>query len=136
MSVRIIKLLVMLLLLLGAAFIYYYFDPSTNSYFPACPFYKLTGLFCPGCGSQRAVHYLLKGNIIGALRSNMLMILFLPLLIFYYSVQAFKYLKPQTAITIGIINKTWFIVSLAILFIAYWIVRNIPFNGGNLLAPH
>ena len=130
------KLFVMLLLLLGAAFVYYFFDPSTESYFPVCPFYKFTGLFCAGCGSQRALHYLLTGNITAALHSNILMLLFLPLLLFYYGIQAFNYIKPQNVITISIINKTWFIVLLAILFITYWIVRNIPVEGGNLLAPH
>ena len=136
MSKKLIKLFVMLLLLLGAAFVYYSFDPSTNSNFPICPFYKLTGLFCAGCGSQRALHYLFTGNITAALYSNILMVLYFPLLLFYYGIQAFNYIKPQNAITISIINKTWFIVLLAILFITYWIVRNIPVEGGNLLAPH
>ena len=126
----------MLLLLLGVAFIYYSYNPSTNKYFPTCPLYKFTGLFCAGCGSQRAVHYLLTGNIIAALNANMLAVLFLPLLVFYYVVQAINYLKSPSVISLGIINKTWFIFTLAILFITFWIVRNIPVEGGNLMAPH
>ena len=133
---KLIKLFVMLSLLFGAAFIYYTYNPASNKYFPSCPFYKLTGLFCAGCGSQRAVHHLLIGNFIAALKANMLAVLFVPLLGFYYVVQAFNYIKPQSAISLNIINKTWVIVTTAILFTAYWIVRNIPVEGGNLLAPH
>ena len=130
------KILCMLLLLIGAAFIYYYFDPSTNKFFPACPFYKVTELLCPGCGSQRAIHHLLRGDVGAAINSNILLVLFLPLLSFYYGVQTFNYIKPQRSITISFVNNVWFILFLAILFLAYGILRNIPFHGGNLLAPH
>lgn len=34
-----------------------------NLMFP-CPVYKLSGFPCPGCGMQRAIIELLKGNII------------------------------------------------------------------------
>ena len=40
--------------LAGAA--YFALDPATNAIFPRCPFLTLTGLKCPGCGSQRAIH--------------------------------------------------------------------------------
>lgn len=33
-----------------------------------CPFKRLTGLDCPGCGLQRSVIALLKGDIPGSLR--------------------------------------------------------------------
>ena len=32
-----------------------------------CPFYSLTGLYCPGCGGQRAVRALLDGEILRSL---------------------------------------------------------------------
>ncbi|MDE7397749.1 MAG: DUF2752 domain-containing protein, partial [Muribaculum sp.] len=38
--------------------IYAVFDP-TLPWFPKCLFRQLTGLECPGCGSQRAIHALL-----------------------------------------------------------------------------
>ena len=41
--------------------IYGLMDPS-KSIFPKCIFKMLTGLNCPGCGSQRAVHHMLHGN--------------------------------------------------------------------------
>lgn len=55
-----------------------FLDPSVFP-FPKCPFKSLTGLECPGCGSQRAIYHVLHGNIAESIRLN---ILFLPA-IFY-----------------------------------------------------
>ncbi len=46
--------------------------------FPPCPTHYLTGLYCPGCGSLRATHHLLQGDILTALRFNGLAVLLLP----------------------------------------------------------
>ena len=43
----------------------------------ACPFYRLTGLYCPGCGSGRAVRALLHGHLLQALSYNYLLDLLL-----------------------------------------------------------
>ncbi len=131
-----LKIIALLLLLTGAAFVYFFYDPATNRYFPECPFYKLTHLFCPGCGSQRAMHYLLTGKITRAARSNILLVIFLPFLIAYYSLQTFNYLNPQQNINIAIVNKRWFIYSIAVLFVLYWIARNVNLFGAVFLAPH
>lgn len=40
----------------------------------------MTGLKCPGCGSQRAVHYLLNGQFIPAFRANPLLVMSIPYL--------------------------------------------------------
>ena len=42
--------------------------------FPKCPFRSLTGLLCPGCGSQRGIHQLLHGYIAEAFKLNALLI--------------------------------------------------------------
>jgi hypothetical protein len=52
--------------------IYGLFDP-TQTIFPKCIFKMLTGLHCPGCGSQRAVHQLLQGNFSQAFFFNPLL---------------------------------------------------------------
>ncbi|MGL5683791.1 MAG: DUF2752 domain-containing protein [Marinifilaceae bacterium] len=58
-------------------------------FFPPCPFYKLTGLQCPGCGSQRAIHSLLNGNITQAFGYNPLMVLSIPYLLGGYILRVF-----------------------------------------------
>ena len=44
-------------------------DPSEPGHYPECPFHWITGLYCPGCGTLRAVHALTHGDVLGAIRS-------------------------------------------------------------------
>lgn len=48
-----------------------------------CIFYKVTNLYCPGCGITRAVISLLKLELYKAFRYNPLIITLLPLLLIY-----------------------------------------------------
>ena len=57
------KILLGILAVSVLALIYYKFNPSDIAIFPKCPFLLLTGLKCPGCGSQRAIHSLLHFSI-------------------------------------------------------------------------
>ena len=82
------KVTLIMLLCIVVASIYFVFDPITNKYFPSCIFYKLTGLFCPGCGTQRSIHSLLTGDIIAAVHANILLVFCLPFLVVYYAIQA------------------------------------------------
>ena len=54
------------IVLTAAIFLYSEFDPAGSVFWPKCPFHLLTGLECPGCGSQRAVHSLLNGDLLSA----------------------------------------------------------------------
>lgn len=58
--------------------ILYYFDPARFGFYPVCLFHRTTGLLCPGCGGLRALHQLLHGHIMAALRLNPLAVLALP----------------------------------------------------------
>lgn len=62
----------------GAA-VYFLLDPTQVMIFPPCLFHEWTGLDCPGCGAQRALHQLLHGNVIAAVRLNAMFVLSLPL---------------------------------------------------------
>ena len=54
------------------------FDPF-RTHLPLCIVHHLTGIDCPGCGAIRAVHSLLAGDLLLALRSNLLITLAIPL---------------------------------------------------------
>lgn len=45
-------------------------DPATTPFFLPCGFHLLTGWWCPGCGSTRALHALLRGDLTSALGFN------------------------------------------------------------------
>jgi len=70
---------------ISGSLLYFFFDPALSDFFPKCIFHSLTGLDCPGCGSQRAIHALLHGEVVKAADMNLLVVLFLPLL-FYSAV--------------------------------------------------
>ncbi len=52
---KILKWSIAIIFVTILAILYRTHNPSGNIYFPKCPFRELTGLKCPGCGSQRAV---------------------------------------------------------------------------------
>jgi hypothetical protein len=59
--------------------VFFFFDPTQVPMFLPCEFHQLTGLDCPGCGAQRALHQLLHGNLVAAIRLNAMFVLSLPL---------------------------------------------------------
>jgi hypothetical protein len=68
----------------GCAAVLYRFSPQEYSFYPRCPFYALTGHYCPGCGATRAVAELLHGQVASALHFNAAFTLLLPLLLWYF----------------------------------------------------
>jgi hypothetical protein len=62
----------------AATLVLHFHDPHVSGSYGICPFYALTGLWCPGCGGLRAMHNLTEGKVMDAIHSN---ILLLPLVI-------------------------------------------------------
>lgn len=73
--------IVLLVLVLGL--IYFFFNPTSSHLFPKCPFFVLTDLKCPGCGSQRAIHSLLHLDFVSAFKHNAMLVVSIPLLVVY-----------------------------------------------------
>ena len=53
-------------------------DPHDSGSYGYCPFYELTGWWCPGCGGLRGMHNLTEGRLLDAVHGNVLL---LPLLV-------------------------------------------------------
>jgi hypothetical protein len=53
-------------------------DPSTSDLFPPCFFRAATGWLCPGCGSARAIHAAMHGELGTALLANPLAVALMP----------------------------------------------------------
>lgn len=124
----------LLVLILGLAVLFFILDPVKNSLFPRCVFNSVTGYYCPGCGSQRAIHSLLHLNFAGVVENNFL---FLPafLAILYHYLRpilnrSFRWKLPNI-----LYHKQtpWIIFGIIILF---WILRNIPAYPFSTLAPN
>ena len=111
------------LLLLAVALYYFFLNPyQQTDFFMSCPFYKITGYQCPGCGSQRAFHEVLHFHFLEAFKQNALFVLGIPyvLLIFYANFNKEKHQKLRQAL-VG--NKTLLI--LLIVAILFGVLRNL-----------
>jgi hypothetical protein len=120
----------------AAVAVLYRFDPAEGGY-PVCPFHALTGLHCPGCGTLRAMHALLHGQISAALAYNPLSTCAVPIMIaapIWSSVR--RRSKPPTerrAARRWMIHPAWLVVAA---IIAFGVLRNMPVYPFTLLAPH
>lgn len=112
--------------------IIYFFNPALHGFYPACIFYKTTGLLCPGCGTLRAMHQLLHGHLDAAFRFNALIVSSLPLVAFG-SAQAMRY-RAANKPALAWIRPRWLWFGLAILLL-FGILRNIPGASNYYLAP-
>jgi hypothetical protein len=115
----------------GAILLLYFFVEPKNGILPKCFFHELTGLYCPGCGVQRSFHALLNGHLLTAIDYNLLFILFLPLIIYF--ILAFTFGKKYAASSF--IYKPLFSITVVIVVVSFWVLRNIPFIPFSWLAP-
>ena len=67
--------------LLAGALLLYRFPPERYSFYPSCPVFHYLHLYCPGCGSTRALSALLHGHFSQAMYYNPLFVVLLPLLL-------------------------------------------------------
>ncbi|MHB9109292.1 MAG: DUF2752 domain-containing protein [Armatimonadota bacterium] len=129
-----------LVFLAGLLLIAYLTKPGETVWLPGCPFYLLTdrllgeGLHCPGCGSTRAFHALTHGDLLAALRMNVLALAAIPLLVAGTCSQAWHTRRgtPYKALLYSP-RLAW---AITVLVIGYGLLRNLPWWPFMLLAPH
>ncbi len=118
------------LLFVSGLLVVYLVDPATTDWYPVCPSRVFLKFYCPGCGTLRATHRLLHGDLVGALAMNSLMVVALPFLLY----------GSWTSIS-GRPGPAWMTSSragwgiLAVL-LAYTLLRNLPWEPFARLAPH
>jgi hypothetical protein len=122
------------LLAAAGAFVLATVPPTAASFYPKCVSYQLLGIHCPGCGLTRSAHSLLNGHVAQAFAYNPLLVLLSPYLLialvrwtwfWLWGTEARRSLFPS--------RYTWLVLGV---FIAYWVLRNVPVYPFTLLAPH
>jgi len=131
---KIISIIVVSTVTLLTILLYYFIYPLNQQYFPKCIFHNLTGLYCPLCGTQRAISSLLHGNILLATKDNLLVIAALTLFVF---LSAAFFFKPRNRKNINyrIIYSSNFLRAVLFVLVVFTIVRNIPVYPFTLLTP-
>ena len=108
-------------------------DPASSSFFAPCPFHALTELHCPGCGTLRALHQLLHGNLRTAFWLNPLMVSSLPF-VAYWCVSGLVREVSGRRMPRFFLPAAWIWVLLGVI-VLFGIARNIPLYPLSLLAP-
>lgn len=105
------------------AAIYGFIDPATALWAPKCPFRLLTGLDCPACGTQRALHALLHGAWAEALACNPFLVISLP----YLALVAWTTLRPPgEKDALRYVQHPRVVRLYLLAIVGWWIVRNTP----------
>jgi hypothetical protein len=105
-------------------------DPNHPGHYPTCPFLSLTGYYCPGCGSLRAIHALTHGDVVQALHRNPLTVVFAPYLIWAWGSWLYRTVTGRPR---GDLAPPWVLWALLVVVTAFWVLRNLP--GFSWLAP-
>ncbi len=114
--------------------LYYFIYPLYGQYFPKCIFHSITGLYCPGCGTQRAVVSLLHSDIAAALHNNLLAMVALPFLL-YSAIIFCLNIFNKNQLTRKIFYSPVFVKIVLASVILFGVLRNIPAYPFSLLAP-
>ena len=101
-------------------------DPNQPGHYPTCPFLYITGYYCPGCGSLRAVHDLLHGDLHSALARNPLTLIATPYLIWSWITWLRRGLTGRPPRRMA---PPWAIWTLLVVVMAFWLLRNLPGVG-------
>lgn len=131
---RFLWLLIGAPVLIAGAVVLYSFNPSTSRLFPPCPFHAVTGLYCPGCGSTRAMHQLLHGHVATAFDFNPLVVLSLPLVGVALAWQTWR---PRRAAPMAASPRLpgWWVWVLLGVVVVFGIARNLPWKPVRWMAP-
>lgn len=116
---------------LGAAALLHLHDPHDSGSYGYCPFLQLTGLPCPGCGGLRAVNDLTRGDLVGAISSNVLAVALVAVLAVAWVLWIGRRLRGRRDRMIVLSASAGF-AAIGVL-VVFGIVRNTPW--GSWLAP-
>ncbi|WP_128332002.1 DUF2752 domain-containing protein [Apibacter sp. HY039] len=130
----IIKLFLILCLGIVLLSLYYIINPTDGDFFPECPIHKFTGIYCPGCGSQRTLHFLLHLDLYNALKYNPLIVILSPFLLYISSVMIYNFIFNKQC-RVKILYNNTFVIFFFSMILIYTILRNIPCKPFCYLAP-
>lgn len=120
---KIILIFIIVAVAVIAAAIYFFYDPnSPGNLFPRCTFLMLTGYKCPGCGSQRAIHSLLHGDLLQAFKYNAALIVAVPLVGIYLLTEWKRDAWPKLY---SVLNSSTTCIIILNALVAWWVLRNI-----------
>jgi hypothetical protein len=105
-------------------------DPNQSGHYPTCPFLFITGFYCPGCGSLRAVHALTHGDVGAAVGLNVLTVVGIVVVAVLWGLWTLRSWRGQPRTRVA---PAWTLYLALGVVVVFWIVRNLTM--GEALAP-
>ncbi|MEU5309792.1 DUF2752 domain-containing protein [Streptomyces sp. NPDC021562] len=101
-------------------------DPNQPGHYPVCPLYRLTGLYCPGCGGLRSAHAFVHGDVLAALQDNAAAVAAYLAFAVVWTVWVARAVRGRPARIELRPVQMW---GLGALVLVFTVVRNLPFGG-------
>nr|WP_298999448.1 DUF2752 domain-containing protein [uncultured Allomuricauda sp.] len=116
-------------LLILAVLLFFSYNPETNLFFPKCPVEQYMGIYCSGCGSQRAAHDLLHFRIVEVFGHNFLFLPFLALVM--------QHVLSKTGIisSKSLIGYRYAPIAILVVIVVFTVLRNLKGIPFEYLAP-
>jgi Protein of unknown function (DUF2752) len=106
-------------------------DPNQPGHYPVCPFLRVTGWWCPGCGGLRCVHALTRGDLRTALHDNVLVLVAATAAVLVWARWTLRSARGQRTAFRAPGRASVF--ALVAVVLAFTVLRNTP--AGAFLAP-
>ncbi len=105
-------------------------DPNESGHYPTCPFLAMSGLYCPGCGSMRAVYDLAHGDLGGAMARNPLTVITLAVALVAYAAWWRSAWRGERRRWVA---PAWLLPAVVAVIVGFTVARNVP--GWTWLSP-
>ena len=98
-----------------------------------CFFYQNTGIFCPGCGLQRALHAFFTGDFALAFSMNPLVFLALVILCIDFLFLLLKW--ERLRLVPPIVNSHAALITIVVILVLFMVLRNVNSEYLEFLKP-
>ena len=100
--------------------------PTRDSWYPKkCVHYQVTGMHCPGCGTGRALHFALNGELGRAAGYNLFSLITIPVVLIINMPALVRWVRSRPRPLGRALSAYWIWLIFAFI-VAFWICRNIP----------
>ena len=116
------------------ALFYAFVNPfNHDSSLPGCFIYQNTGIFCPGCGLQRALHAFFTGDFALAFSMNPLVFLALVILCIDFLFLLLKW--ERLRLVPPIVNSHAALITIVVILVLFMVLRNVNSEYLEFLKP-
>ncbi len=105
-------------------------DPNVAGHYPVCPFLAVTGWYCPGCGTLRAVHALAHFDLMTALARNPFAVVVLGYVVLTWLLWLDRRARGRPPRWLA---PPWVLYGVLGAILTFWVLRNLP--GWTWLSP-